>query len=393
MTDQWCKGVKCDPVYSNFCSNVKNDNVTPAPTPQPTPKPLPVPEEDVNVGEAICDHVVVGYYISWGIYDRNFLVQDIPANFLTHINYAFANLDEEGNVVAGDLWADTQYVYPDETYPGSGNFGALRRLKKAHPHLKTLISIGGWTWSRNFPAVAASSRKRKSFVKTAISFMLEHGFDGIDIDWEFPVEGGPYPGTPEDSENFVKLLKELRTGLNNIGSKHLLTIATTQNPNRIKFLKLSNITPFVDFINVMTYDYNGPWSTKNPTNHNAPLYENPKDQPLASLFNIYETTLSYEEAGLSPNKLVLGLPFYGYIYGGVEENDSNGLYARWSLKPMGTWASGILIMMISETIIWELETGNIALMKPLKFRIYIQKSQMNLFPLMMIHPFSGKRHM
>jgi chitinase len=286
---------------------------------------------------------VVGYYIAWGIYGRNFFVSDMDVNKLTHINYAFANLDADGNVLIGDQWADADYRYPGEEWPGTGNFGALNRLKQEHPHLKTIISIGGWTWSTNFPVVAANPTKRATFVSTAIDFMLTYGFDGIDIDWEFPVEGGPDPGTAEDPENFTKLLLELRAGLDSLDRHYELTLATTQNPNRVQYLEIPKIAPVLDFINVMTYDFAGPWVKSIPTGHNAPLYQNPNNPTAtASLFTVNAAVASYLDAGLPRDKLVLGVPFYGYIYGAVPPGENRGLYSSWNDKPEGSWAPGIV---------------------------------------------------
>lgn len=286
---------------------------------------------------------MVGYYIAWGIYGRKFFPWEMDVSKLTHVNYAFANLAEDGSVLIGDSWADTEITLQGESWPGTGNFGAFRRLKEQYPHLKTLISIGGWTWSENFPSVAADATKRATFVSTSIDFMLEHGFDGIDIDWEFPVEGGPSPGTQDDPENFTKLLTELRAALQKLDKHYLLTLATTQNPNRVQFLEIPKIAPLLDFINVMTYDFAGPWSKAIVTGHNAPLYQSPNDPTAtASLFNVNSAVTSYLDAGLPRNKLVLGVPFYGYIYGGVSAGSYRGLYSSWDTNEDGTWAKNIV---------------------------------------------------
>jgi chitinase len=102
---------------------------------------------------------IIGYYTSWSIYARSYFVTDIPADKLTHINYAFANVSESGECIVGDEWADTQYRYPDDPAqaPFLGNFRQLNVLKESHPHLKTLISVGGWTWSEHFSDAALTA--------------------------------------------------------------------------------------------------------------------------------------------------------------------------------------------------------------------------------------------
>ena len=135
---------------------------------------------------------VVGYYPGWGIYSRGFEVADLPGDQLTHINYAFANL-VGGECVLGDPWADVERHLPGDPWsgPGSdasyfGNFRQLDLLQEEHPALKTLISIGGWTWSGNFSDAALTPASRARFATSCADFMENYGFDGIDIDWEYP---------------------------------------------------------------------------------------------------------------------------------------------------------------------------------------------------------------
>jgi chitinase len=326
VTDAWCQSVKCHPVYKDFCSSVEN-----APSPQNTEQPTRKIKK-----------IIVGYYTSWSIYARNFLLTDIDFTKITHLNYAFANFDTNGNMLLGDRWADTEFVYPDEVYPGTGNFGALQRIKSEYPNIKTLISIGGWTWSTNFASVTSKPETRTRFVESAIEFMLEYEFDGIDIDWEFPVEGGILPGTEADTVNLTLLLEELREKIDLLYGSYLITLATTQNVNQLGYLELSKIYSLVDFLNVMTYDYHGPWNKNIPTNHNAPLYQNPNDPTTtASIFNIQTTVENYQQFKFWKDKIVVGLPFYGYYYGGVDAKN-NGLFQPWKTVPKGTWVDGIL---------------------------------------------------
>ncbi|MDZ4766151.1 MAG: glycoside hydrolase family 18 protein [Chloroflexota bacterium] len=279
---------------------------------------------------------IVAYYTSWAIYGREYFVTDIPADQLTHINYAFANISEAGEVVLGDEWADTQFPYPSDT-TGGGNFNQLQLLKAAHPAMQTLISVGGWTWSGLFSDVALTPASRERFARSAVDFMLRYDFDGVDLDWEYPTGGGD-PGNmerPEDSENFVLLLDEVRTQLDAQGAQdgraYLLTIALGAGASAYEPLDWARIHPLLDWINVMTYDFAGGWSER--TGFNAPLYAAADG---ASADRTLQALLALD---IPADKLVLGVPFYGHGWSGVgSEND--GLDQPFTSLPEGTWAAG-----------------------------------------------------
>src|SRR4051794_35249551 len=176
---------------------------------------------------------IVGYFASWGIYDRGYFVTDIPADKLTHLNYAFAFLSDTGEITLGDEWADTQFPYPNDKddQPLKGNFYQFQRLKQANPSLQTLISIGGWSESGKFSDVALTDASRKKFASSVVAFMLKYGFDGADIDWEYPTGGGDTGNIerPEDKDNYPLFLAELRAQFDaqeaKDGHHYLLTIA------------------------------------------------------------------------------------------------------------------------------------------------------------------------
>ncbi len=286
----------------------------------------------------------VAYYTAWSIYARSYYVDKIPATHLTHINYAFANISAGGECVLGDPWADVEKAFTGDSWdsPLRGNFNQLKLLKKKHPHLKTLISIGGWTWSARFSDVALTDASRKKFAKSCVAFMSKYGFDGVDVDWEYPVRGGmPSNKTrPADRANYTLLLAELRRQLNELGSqtgrKYLLTIAAPAGPSTYVNLELSKIHPYLDWINLMTYDFAGGWSSK--TNFNAPLYPPAEDAALG--LSAHSAVQAYLKAGVPEKKLVMGVPFYGRGWKGVGGGE-HGLRSSHSGVPMGTWENGM----------------------------------------------------
>ena len=285
------------------------------------------------------DFRVIGYYTAWSIYARQYFVTDIPAEQLTHINYAFANVSEDGECTVGDPYADTEYVYPGDTdsQPLRGNFNQLNLLKQAHPHLRTLISVGGWTWSAHFSDAALTPESRERFAQSCVDFMLEYGFDGLDLDWEYPTGGGNVGNTerPEDPENFILLLQAVREELDARGEGYLLTIAAGAGRRSYEPLDWERIHPLLDFINVMAYDMSGAWSEV--TGFNAPLYESTENPPEGTSA---DTALrDYLALGVPADKLVMGVPFYGRGWLGVGA-ENNGLHQPFTGQPNGTWETG-----------------------------------------------------
>lgn len=290
-----------------------------------------LPVQDDKTAE---DYKVILYYPSWGIYARQYFLPAIDYSMVTHLNYAFANLKFDGTVFMPDPNGD------------AANFKSLKDIKAKYPKLKTMLSIGGWSYSENFSAVAASANKREKFVSSAISIMKANDFDGLDIDWEFPGEGGDgIPHSLDDKTNFTLLLQDLRAGL---GSAGLLTVTIPPRPSYHQNFEFDKIKDIVDWASLMSYDYHGQW--KDPadtvTNFNAPVYQSSADPNEAAAkhdLNIDASIRSILTLGLPAKQLVLGLSFYGRGYSGVAPGpDGNGLYQPWESIPHGTWdGSGV----------------------------------------------------
>lgn len=309
-------------------------------TPEPSP-PEPGAPRSPSQGR------VVAYFTAWSVYGRDFHVTDIPAELVTHINYAFVNISPEGECVLGDPYADIDRFYEGDSWEtGSlrGSFHQLQLLKERHPHLRTLISIGGWSWSGRFSDVALTQASRQRFATSCVALMERYGFDGIDVDWEFPVSGGLASNVtrPEDRANYTLLLEEMRGQLDTLEGERLLTIAAPAGPAIIENLEAAELAHTLDWINVMTYDFHGGWSPM--TNFNAPLFRSAddptEDTSVREGFNVDAAVQAYLGAGVPPEELVLGVAFYGRGWSGVRAS-ADGLFQPHTGVPMGTWEAGI----------------------------------------------------
>ncbi|AHL22681.1 glycosyl hydrolase family 18 protein [Thermococcus nautili] len=269
---------------------------------------------------------IVVYYISWGIYARAFSPYSIPFENVTHVLYAFLKPLPNGTVTWADPYADPM------------NFEALQRLKKKYPAVKILVSVGGWTLSKYFSDIAADPIKRENFAGSVVEILKKYGFDGVDIDWEYPGGGGMEGNhvRPDDGENFVLLLKTLRKALDNASTwKHyLLTVAAPADTTIASRVNWGEVSKIVDFIDVMAYDYAGPWL--NVTYFNAPLYRDPSGPGLGSV----NETISWYLKRVPGEKLVLGVPFYGRSFANVPPTN-HGLYQPFNGTPSGTWGPAV----------------------------------------------------
>jgi len=326
----------------------------------------------------------VGYFTQWGIYDRGYLVKNVEtsgtAERLTHLNYAFANINANGQCFQanqageGDAWADYGRSFQaGESVDGvgdtwdqdlRGNFNQLRKLKEIHPGLKVHLSIGGWTWSKHISDAASTPESRARMASSCIDMFLRGNlpafdgaggpgsaygvFDGIDLDWEWPASEG-HPDNvyrPEDRENFTALVAEFRSQLDALqeetGRDYGLTSFMPADPAKVEAgFEVDRIMPDFDFVTVQGYDYHGAWEEE--TAHQSNLRVSPDDpNPEDRLFSGEVAVEAWTSRGADPADLVLGVPFYGRGWTGVEPGpDGDGMFQPAAGPAPGSYEDGI----------------------------------------------------
>lgn len=222
---------------------------------------------------AIQEKVVIAYVTSWSD------VMPDPT-LVTHINYAFGHVTDSFDGVR---------INNEE------RLKQIVNLKKQHPTLKILLSIGGWGSGR-FSEMAADEQNRLSFAKDCQRVVHEFGLDGIDIDWEYPTSSAAnISSSPDDTDNYTLLMRDIRQA---IGKDKLLTLASVASAQYVNFRDILND---IDFVNIMSYDMS------NAPKHHAALYRS----SLSGWLTCDEAVKAHIDSGVPAEKLVLGMPFYG----------------------------------------------------------------------------------
>ncbi|KAK0613259.1 chitinase [Immersiella caudata] len=251
------------------------------------------------VAQKTSDKRTVGYYEGWN-HERpcgTMTAQQIPLGYYTHINFAFAMVHPQTFRVA-PMSDGVARLYKEMT-----------GLKERQPGLEVWIAVGGWAhndpgpYRTAFSDMAKSAANVNAFAESLVTFMQQNGFDGVDIDWEYPV-ADDRGGVKADFENYVRLLRRLRERLNATGRKYGISIAIPASYWYLRGFNLKDMEPWVDWFNIMTYDIHGTW-----------------DSTVKSIgsYAYAHTNLSEIDMGLellwrnnvNPGRVNLGLGFYG----------------------------------------------------------------------------------
>jgi chitinase len=255
------------------------------------------------------------FVITAYVFPQNVLLtaDQVSAKKLTRINFAFANIDQ-GRIVEGD---------PSD----AANLATLVGLKKDNPDLTVLVSVGGWLWSGRFSDASLTAASRAKFIDSVAAFITRYNLDGLDIDWEYPgMEGAPRNVfRPEDKQNFTLLLKELRERFHTMEKplhrQLYISIAAGSSTEFLQHTEMAKVQKYVDTVNLMAYDYYEPGDSPTTGNH-APLFVDPADPKGVSTDR---SVGEFEAAGVPAEKIVLGVPFYGHVWGHVSATN-NGLF-------------------------------------------------------------------
>jgi chitinase len=313
---------------------------------------------------------IVGYFPEWGMKDNRYNVKNIEASGsadkLTVINYAFCepHKDSSGKIIPTFAYPDFAYqkkcsaeysvdgVADDSLQALRGNLNQLKKLKKLHPKLKILISIGGWGGSAYFSDAALTDDSREFFVDTCINMFIRGNlpiingaggkgaaaniFDGFDIDWEFPISGGDSGNhnSPNDRDNLSQLIKLFRKKLDEINPRLMLTAALPAQEVNAKNFNVSKDYKYLNWITLMTYDLYGGWDKV--TGHHTNLFTSSKE-PLVhpSKYSLDKTVkLFHDKYGVSYNKLIPGVAFYGRGWMDVDSINC-GLYQKGTVNGDG----------------------------------------------------------
>ncbi|MFI1866050.1 chitinase C-terminal domain-containing protein [Streptomyces jumonjinensis] len=326
---------------------------------------------------------IIGYFANWrtGKDGRPaYLAKDIPWDKITHINYAFAAIDSANKItVGGDgpdntstgmTWPGVAGAEMDPSLPYKGHFNLLNKYKKLHPQVKTLISVGGWSDtggynddngnrvnSGGFYSMATNADGSvnhagiETFADSAVAFIKKYGFNGVDIDYEYPTTMKD-AGNPLDWQlangrraglvkGYAVLMKTLREKLDRAGAadgKHyLLTVAAPSSGYLLRGMETFQVQKYLDYVNIMSYDLHGTWNEH--VGPNAALFDDGKDSELAGS-NVYSTAqyggigylntdwaYHYFRGSMPAGRINVGLPYYSRGWKNVQ-GGTDGLWGK-----------------------------------------------------------------
>lgn len=245
--------------------------------------------------------IIVCYFVNWAQYRKDvgkFLPQNIDPSLCTHIYYAFTKVDPAGNTIKPIEWNDADALYP-----------AVLALKQLKPKLKIILSIGGYNEiEQSWVAVSSTAETAEAFSRNVIAYLRLYGFDGLDLDWEFPRD--------QTYSGFQTLVQAMRRELDKEilqpgKERLLLSIDVLANRNNIQYYNPKVLAQAMDLVLVMAYDFYGSWEPI--LGHHSPLFLSNSDRmdPARNFLSESQAIDMWENAGIPKQKLVLGFAAYG----------------------------------------------------------------------------------
>ena len=345
---------------------------------------------DVQAPNGGGDMRTVTYFEEWGVYQRDINLSDVNGQAMTHLNYSFFDVKADGSIQLFDSYAaqekrfsssdqvsrtftKAEYqavdpaliaAYDSDRYiisesaesvtvtsvpvgwndvgpKDAGNFEQLRRFKELNPNVQIGFALGGWTLSDEFSSAFATQSGRDQFTSDVVDIFKTHDFfTVVDFDWEYPGGGGlaGNASSSDDGVNFALVLEQLSDELDalelQIGENYEISIAAAGGSEKLANLNLSGINPYVDFYNVMTYDFHGGW--ENQTGHQAAMTGDANNYDVISAISVFE------EAGVDLGKVVMGAPAYTRAWGGVNDGGTLGYQQSGTgTKAEGSFEAGV----------------------------------------------------